>query len=317
MGDDGFGEIEVKIARTISEVRAAVGSARANGTTIGFVPTMGFLHEGHLSLIDLARQDGCDFIVVSIFVNPTQFGPNEDLDRYPRDQARDVELLEGRDVDLLFLPSAEEIYPRGFATSVHVKGVAVSLEGSRRPGHFDGVATVVLKLFNIVQPDIAVFGQKDAQQCAVIAQLVRDLDIAVKLLIGPTVREADGLAMSSRNAYLVGPERQLATALREALERGAETLARGAGEADEVQRSMRDGIAKHPGITVDYLELVDPTTFLPPADLNRALLLVGAVRIGPTRLIDNIPVPFNHARSAASEIPQPLTTTSMNQKVLS
>lgn len=261
---------------------------------------MGCLHEGHLSLIDLARNDGCDFIVVSIFVNPTQFGPTEDLDRYPRDHERDVQLLERRNADLLFLPSPDVIYPDGFATSVHVEGVAEPLEGARRPGHFDGVATVVLKLFNIVQPDSAAFGQKDAQQCAVIAQMVRDLDIPVKLLIGPTVREEDGLAMSSRNAYLAGPERQLATALREALERGAETLGGGAREAGEVQRSMRDGFAKHPGITVDYLDLVDPVTFLPPDDLDRPLLLVGAVRVGPTRLIDNIPFPFDHARSTPS-----------------
>lgn len=289
----------MKIARTVAEVREAVGSAHHSGAKVGFVPTMGFLHEGHLSLVDRARAEGCDFLVVSIFVNPTQFAPGEDLDRYPRNEERDVRLLESRDVDLLFLPSVNEIYPDGSATSIHVGGVAEPLEGERRPGHFDGVATVVLKLFNIVRPDVAVFGQKDAQQCAVIRQTVRDLDVPVELVIGETVREGDGLAMSSRNVYLSEEQRKLALVLRRALERGLETLRGGAREARAVEAAMTSEIDGRDGIQIDYLALVDPETFREPADLDRPLLLAGAVRVGATRLIDNIPVPLPSARTTS------------------
>src|SRR5882724_4578547 len=198
---------------TIEQTREAIDTPRASRLTIGFIPTMGFLHEGHLSLIDVARAHGAEFIVVSIFVNPTQFGPNEDFARYPRDEQRDVALLEAKDVDLLFLPSVDVMYPAGSQTVVSVGGVAAPLEGQRRPGHFDGVATVVLKLFNIVRPDLAVFGRKDAQQCAVIERMVQDLDVPVTLVFGETDREPDGLARSSRNSYLSGEERMLAPAL--------------------------------------------------------------------------------------------------------
>src|SRR5437016_6909624 len=208
------------VATTIDEVRAA----RPHGARIGFVPTMGFLHEGHLSLIDAARDAGADFIAVSIFVNPKQFGPNEDLASYPRDEARDIALLESKNVDLLFVPSVDVMYPPGAQTSVSVSGVAKPLEGERRPGHFDGVATVVLKLFNIVQPDLAVFGRKDAQQCAVIDQMVRDLDVPVRLIFGETIREHDSLALSSRNSYLSKEERALAPALHRALSAGADAI---------------------------------------------------------------------------------------------
>ena len=289
----------MKIARTVAEVRDSVGSAQSSGARVGFVPTMGFLHEGHLSLIDRARSEGCDFLVVSIFVNPTQFAPGEDLDRYPRDEERDIQLLEARDVDLLFLPSVSEIYPEGSATSVHVAGVAEPLEGERRPGHFDGVATVVLKLFNIVRPDVAVFGQKDAQQCAVIRQMVRDLDVPVTLVIGETVREGDGLAMSSRNVYLSEEQRKLALVLRRALERGRDSLRDGVREAGAVEAAMAAEVDGRDGIQVDYLKLVDPETFREPADLERPLLLAGAVRLGATRLIDNIPVPLSSTRRTA------------------
>src|SRR5437868_6641475 len=207
----------MKVARTIEDTRAAVCDAREAGRTIGFVPTMGFLHDGHLSLVAVARDNGADFIVVSIFVNPLQFGPKEDFARYPRDENRDRALLEREAVDLLFLPPVEVMYPPGAMTRVTVAGVAESLEGERRPGHFSGVATVICKLFNIVQPDLAVFGRKDAQQCAVIEQLVRDLDVPVRLVFGETVREPDGLAMSSRNAYLSDGERERAPALHRAL----------------------------------------------------------------------------------------------------
>ncbi|HEU4522734.1 MAG TPA: pantoate--beta-alanine ligase, partial [Thermoanaerobaculia bacterium] len=187
------------ITRTIDETRAAVAAARAEGKSIGFVPTMGFLHEGHLSLIRVAREAGATFLAVSIFVNPRQFGPSEDFERYPRDEERDRELLQREGVDLLFLPPVEVMYPPGAVTVVSLSGVASPLEGLRRPGHFEGVATIVLKLFNIVQPDIAVFGRKDAQQCAVVDRMVTDLDIPVQLVFGETVRESDGLALSSRN----------------------------------------------------------------------------------------------------------------------
>src|SRR5438067_13349178 len=221
-------------ARTIDEVREAVASARIHGATVGFVPAMGFLHEGHLSLFEVARQSGATFIVVSIFVNPRQFGPSEDFSRYPRNEARDAEMLESRGVGVLFLPSVETMYPPGSQTTVSVAGVAKPLEGERRPGHFDGVATVVLKLFDIVQADLAAFGRKDAQQCAVIERMVRDLDVPVRLVFGETVREADGLAMSSRNSYLSAEDRKLAPVLHRALRAGEEAITHGIHEVEGV-----------------------------------------------------------------------------------
>lgn len=276
------------LATTIEATRAAIATARASGKTIGFIPTMGFLHDGHLSLIDAARASGADFIVVSIFVNPTQFGPNEDFERYPRDEARDKDLLEGKDVDVLFLPSVTVMYPPGSQTSVHAGAVARPLEGERRPGHFDGVATVVLKLFNIVQPDLAVFGRKDAQQCAVIERLVRDFDVPVKLVFAETAREPDGLARSSRNSYLSADERAIAPALYRALRVGEGAIARGVHDPSAVESLMRKTIEATPGATVDYLAVIDPETFLAPADFHRDIILVGAVKVGRTRLIDNV-----------------------------
>ena len=271
------------VAHTIEEVRGALPDA-----IVGLVPTMGFLHDGHLSLIDVARRAGAEFVVVSIFVNPRQFGPAEDFGRYPRDERRDRELLEARAVDLLFLPGVDEIYPAGAVTTVSLGGVAGPLEGERRPGHFDGVATVVLKLFNIVQPDLAVFGRKDAQQCAVIERMVRDLDAPVRLVFGETVREPDGLAMSSRNAYLSDVERERAPALHRALRAGEDAIRHGIHDVASIELLMRKMIAETPGIEVDYLVVVDPETFLPPAEFSRDVLLAGAVRIGATRLIDNL-----------------------------
>lgn len=275
---------------TISSTREAIARARVSDKTIAFIPTMGFLHEGHLSLIDAARDSGADFIVVSIFVNPKQFGPNEDFARYPRDEARDQELLAGKDVDLLFLPSIGIMYPPGSQTMVSVGAVARPLEGERRPGHFEGVATVVLKLFNIVQPDLAVFGRKDAQQCAVIDRMVRDLDVPVRLIFAETAREHDGLARSSRNSYLSPDERKRAPALHRALRAGEEAVIRGIRDVSAVETSMRRMIEETPGIEIDYLAVVDPETFLPPVDFRGDILLVGAVRIGRTRLIDNVRV---------------------------
>lgn len=280
----------MQLARTIEEVRAAVAAARQRGVVIGFVPTMGFLHEGHLSLVDRAREEGAGFIVVSIFVNPRQFGPNDDLARYPRDEERDTVALEQRNVDLLFLPPVDVMYPDGSATKVSTQGPAVPLEGERRPGHFDGVTTVVLKLFNIVQPDVAVFGRKDAQQCAVIEQMVRDLDIPVRLAFGETGRERDGLAMSSRNSYLSAGERAIAPVLHRALRAGEDALEHGVEDVAAVELLMQKIAAETPGMSVDYLALVDPLTFLPPSDFHRDVLLAGAVRVGRTRLIDNIRV---------------------------
>jgi pantoate--beta-alanine ligase len=281
----------MNIARTIDEVRDAVRTVRMHGATIGFVPTMGFLHAGHLSLIDVARREGATFVVVSIFVNPKQFGPNEDLASYPRDEARDRELLEGANVDLLFLPPVEVMYPPGAATSVNVSGVAKPLEGERRPGHFDGVATVVAKLFNIVQPDLAAFGRKDAQQCAVIEQLVRDLDVPVRLVFGETLRERDALAMSSRNSYLTPEERAKAPVLHRALRAGEEAITHGIHEVAGIEKLMHRVVEEEGGVAVDYLVVVDPRTFEAPADFAREVLLAGAVKIGRTRLIDNVRVP--------------------------
>lgn len=278
------------VATSIDATREALATARARGATVAFVPTMGFLHEGHLSLIDVARASGGGFVVVSIFVNPKQFGPNEDFEKYPRDEKRDRELLESRDVDLLFLPPLEAMYPPGAATTVSVGSVAQPLEGERRPGHFAGVATIVLKLFNIVQPGLAVFGRKDAQQCAVIERMVRDLDLPVRLVFGETAREDDGLAMSSRNSYLSAEERAKAPALHRALRAGEEAITHGIHDVGGVEHLMRKMAEETPGVEVDYLAVVDPQTFRAPADWKREVLLAGAVRIGRTRLIDNLRV---------------------------
>ena len=278
------------VTSAIDPTREAIAAARAHGATIGFVPTMGFLHEGHLTLVDEARAAGAGYIVVSIFVNPRQFGPNEDFARYPRDEERDGALLEGRGVDLLFLPPVDAMYPAGSQTVVSVGAVARPLEGERRPGHFDGVATVVLKLLNIIQPDLAVFGRKDAQQCAVIERMVRDLDVPVRLVFGETVREHDGLAKSSRNSYLSAEERALAPALHRALRAGEEAVTHGIHDVAGIEHLMRQIAEETEGVEVDYLAVVDPETFRSPVDFRRDILLAGAVKIGRTRLIDNIRV---------------------------
>jgi pantoate--beta-alanine ligase len=278
----------MQVARTIAETRDAVRAARMHGGTVGFVPTMGFLHEGHLSLVDAARADGATFVVVSIFVNPLQFGPNEDFARYPRNEEGDRAMLESRNVDLLFLPDVATMYPPGATTKIDAGAVSRPLEGERRPGHFEGVATVVMKLFQIVQPDLAAFGRKDAQQCAVIERMVRDLDVRLRLLFGETTREPDGLAMSSRNSYLSPDERHRAPALHRALRAGEEAIRHGIADTDAIELLMRKMAAETDGVDVDYLALVDPETFEGPADFDRDLLLAGAVRVGRTRLIDNI-----------------------------
>jgi pantoate--beta-alanine ligase len=281
----------MRVARSIEEVRDAVRVAKMNGGVVGFVPTMGALHEGHLSLIQVARENGADFVVVSVFVNPKQFGPAEDFSRYPRDEERDGELLAAAGADLMFLPSVETMYPPEAATTITLAGPARPLEGERRPGHFDGVATVVAKLFNIVQPDLAVFGRKDAQQCAVVSRMVQDLDVATRLVFAETIRESDGLAMSSRNAYLSAEERAKAPVLHRALRAAEAAIGHGVRDVAALESLMKRVVDEEGGVDVDYLQVVDPLTFEAPVDFARDVLLAGAVRIGRTRLIDNIGVP--------------------------
>ncbi len=272
------------VIRTESDLRMKLDGSRREGKVIGFVPTMGALHEGHLSLLKAAKSRS-DVVVLSIFVNPTQFGPGEDLSRYPRDEERDLDLARAEGVDIAFLPSVDEMYPRGSSTVVQVGDVSDPLEGESRPGHFAGVATVVAKLFNQVQPTLAVFGQKDAQQVAVIKRMVRDLSFPVEIVVEPTVREGDGLAMSSRNAYLKPADRKIATLLHSALEAGLETLSKGAG-AEEAEAVMFEVLRGSPAIDVDYARAVDPDTFGPPRSGGPVLLTIAA-RVGAARLIDN------------------------------
>jgi pantoate--beta-alanine ligase len=276
----------MRTVRTVAELREALAPARRAERSIGLVPTMGAFHAGHLSLIRRAREN-CDVVVVSLFVNPAQFGPGEDLDTYPRDQARDATLAEEEGVDLLFAPPVEEVYPDGFSTRVTVAGVTEPLEGqSRGPGHFAGVTTVVTKLFNMVQPDVAFFGQKDAQQVLVIRSLVRDLDVPVRIEVCPTVREPDGLALSSRNAYLSADERERALAIVRALRAAEERVARGERDAAAVLEAARSEL-EAAGIAPEYLELRSTEDLSPVERVNGTTLLAVAARVGRARLIDN------------------------------
>jgi pantoate--beta-alanine ligase len=275
----------VKVVDRIAGVRTALAPARAAGRVVGFVPTMGALHEGHLSLVRAARARS-DVVVVSIFVNPLQFGRNEDLDAYPRDEEGDLRLLEAEKVDLVFLPARREMYRRGRSTRVRVSRVTEVLEGEHRPGHFEGVATAVAKLFNIVAPDVAFFGQKDAQQVAVIRRMVRDLDFDLEIAVCPIVREPDGLAMSSRNAYLSADQRRDASVLHRALRKGADAF-RTAGSPAEAEEAMGRELASAPQVEVDYAVACDPDDFGRPRS-GRPVLLAVAARLGTTRLIDNI-----------------------------
>jgi pantoate--beta-alanine ligase len=276
----------MRTVRTIAEVRAAVRDARRAEKSVGLVPTMGAFHEGHLSLMRRARAQN-DLVVVSLFVNPTQFGANEDLGAYPRDEARDAALAEAEGVDILFSPAASEIYPDGFATTIHVSGLTEVLDGaSRGTHHFDGVATVVTKLFGIVRPDVAYFGQKDAQQVLVVRRVVRDLDLDVRIEACPIVREADGLAMSSRNVYLHAEARAQATALNRALDAAASVFEAGERDADGILSAARRVLADA-GITPDYLELRDASTLESVDRVEGDALLAVAARVGAARLIDN------------------------------
>jgi len=271
----------------VVETIAAMRGARHGFEGLGFVPTMGFLHQGHLSLVARAKAE-CGAAAVSIFVNPTQFGPNEDLARYPRDLPRDLALLREAGADVVFTPQPAEIYPPGFATAIDVGPVADPLEGASRPGHFSGVATVVAKLFNIVQPTRAYFGQKDAQQTVVIRRMARDLDMPLEVVVAPTVREADGLAMSSRNTYLSPEQRGTATVLFRALSEAERRFAAGERDGEALRRAMLAVLAQEPAAQVDYVSVADPDTLKELQRIERGALASMAVRIGATRLIDNL-----------------------------
>jgi pantoate--beta-alanine ligase len=278
----------MKLLTTVTELREWLQPARQAGQRISLVPTMGAFHDGHLSLMRAARA-GADVVVVSLFVNPAQFGPNEDLDAYPRDFERDRALAAEQGVDLLFAPSLEEVYPSGFGTTVSVSPLGDTLEGAHRPGHFAGVATVVVKMLNMAAPDVAYFGAKDAQQVALVRRVVRDLDIPVRIEALPTVREPDGLAMSSRNVHLSPDERRRATALHRAL--AAAERATAGGERDpERLRAAAFAVLRDAGVEPDYVALVDPDAFTPVDRVNGRVLVAVAARVGATRLIDNLQI---------------------------
>jgi pantoate--beta-alanine ligase len=271
-------------------MQAACRAARASGKRLGFVATMGALHEGHLSLVRTAKAS-CDAVAASIFVNPTQFGPNEDLAKYPRTFDRDRDLLEKEGVQFLFAPSVEEMYPAGAVTWVTVEGLSSKLDGRSRPGHFRGVTTVVAKLFNIVEPDAAFFGQKDAAQVAIIRRMVRDLSFPVEIVACPIVREADGLAMSSRNAYLDPQQRKQALVLHRSLLRVEKSWQAGEVDAANLAAAGREEIAKQELVRLDYFEIVDPDNLDPVASVANAALVAVAAFVGTTRLIDNLVLP--------------------------
>lgn len=277
------------VVADIAPLREAIAAARRGGRSIGLVPTMGALHAGHRSLIEAARAR-TGFVVVTIFVNPTQFGPKEDLQRYPRPLARDLELCGEAGVDLVFHPEPVVMYPPGYRTFVEVTGLQDVLCGASRPGHFRGVATVVLKLFNLVQPDVAFFGQKDAQQARLIQQMVRDLNVPVEVCVCPIVREADGLALSSRNEYLDAQQRQQATILQRALQEARQRIEEGERNGVVLRRILTERIASAPAAVLDYAAVVDADS-LAPADrliAGKPILLALAVKFGGTRLIDNL-----------------------------
>jgi pantoate--beta-alanine ligase len=277
----------LKICKTINEMRAESRAIRGAGKRLGFVPTMGALHEGHLSLVRAARSSS-DLVAASIFVNPTQFAHNEDLAKYPRSFERDRELLQGERVELLFAPSVEEMYPAGAVTWVTVEGLSDKLDGRSRPGHFRGVTTVVAKLFHVVQPDAAFFGQKDAAQVAIIRRMVRDLNLPVEIVVCPIVRAADGLAMSSRNAYLDPDERKRALVLQRSLLRAEHLAETGERNAARLVAAGREEIDKESSVRLDYFEIVNPDTLDPLEDISGGGLVAVAAVVGGTRLIDNI-----------------------------
>jgi pantoate--beta-alanine ligase len=277
----------VEIVRTIAWMKEQAQQARAQNRIVGLVPTMGALHRGHLALIERAKRE-CSPVIASIFVNPTQFGPQEDFSKYPRTFESDKEKMEQAGVDALFAPEAAEIYPQGFSSYVQVDGLSERLEGRSRPGHFRGVATVVMKLLQIVQPNVAYFGRKDAQQSRIITQMARDLNLDSEIVVCPIVREPDGLAMSSRNAYLNEEERKAATVLYHALDAAKSELAAGVRDALQLQATLRRKLDAERLALVDYAEIVDAERFEPVARVSRSSYILLAVFVGKTRLIDNL-----------------------------
>ncbi len=287
MSDAQASEIEKpKVVTSRYALRVVVQSVHSEGKTIGLVPTMGALHEGHLSLVRESVRE-CDFTIVTIFVNPIQFGPSEDLSRYPRTLDMDLELLAEHHVDLVFAPPRQEIYPEGFSTYVTPPSVAEPLEGKRRPGHYRGVATIVLKLFNLVPAHIAYFGQKDYQQALVIRKMVCDLDLPIRLEVCPTVREPDGLAMSSRNRYLTDAQRRQATALSQSLNQAAEMVAAGESDSARILQAMRETLESAGISRIDYIALTDPETLEDTAKVVPETMALVAAYVGDVRLIDN------------------------------
>lgn len=280
----------MKVCKTIDEMRLAAREVRRAGKRLGFVATMGALHEGHLSLVRAAKSV-CDVVAVSIFVNPLQFGPTEDLAKYPRTFERDSGLLESEAVDFLFAPTPAEMYPAGAATYVTVEGLSDKLCGRSRPGHFRGVTTVVAKLFLIVEPDVAFFGQKDAAQSTIIRRMVQDLNLPVEIVVCPIVREPDGLAMSSRNAYLNPQQRKSALALHRSLMEINNRFDRGERSAANLIAAGKQLLSQESGVRLDYLEIVDPSTLDPVTQLDKPTLVAVAAFVGNTRLIDNIVLP--------------------------
>jgi pantoate--beta-alanine ligase len=275
------------ILSTRAELQAALHAARAQGDRIALVPTMGYLHEGHLTLADVARQHG-DVVIMSIYVNPLQFGPSEDLARYPRDLERDAQLARARGVDIIFAPSDQEMYDGRPAVTVHAAELSDRLCGKFRPGHFEGVLTVVAKLFNIVQPDLAVFGQKDFQQSVLIRRMVKDLSFDLEIAVAPIIREADGLALSSRNVYLSADERARALSLSRALRAAQAAYQSGTRQPAALTKVARELIAATPGVQLQYVELVAAETLAPPDDVKPDHVLAVAAVVGKTRLIDNV-----------------------------
>jgi pantoate--beta-alanine ligase len=279
--------VKAPLATRPDVLRREVARARDAGKTIGLVPTMGALHAGHVSLLDAARAE-TGFVVASIFVNPIQFGPTEDLTRYPRPLDQDLEACDRAGVDLVFAPDVETMYPPAFCTYVEVQGLTGSLCGRSRPGHFRGVATVVLKLFNLVQPDLAFFGQKDAQQARIIRQMTHDLDLPVRIRVCPIIREPDGLALSSRNQYLDADQHRNATILYQGLQEARARIESGERDADKVRQALAGRIAAAPGAVLDYAEIVDADTLKTVNPLQGEILVAVAVKFGATRLIDNM-----------------------------
>jgi len=277
----------MRIIRSISVMKAYSDALLREGVRIGFVPTMGALHQGHRTLIRTARS-ACQAVVVSVFVNPTQFGPHEDFSRYPRQLKRDAVMCREEGADVLFVPSQEAMYPPGFQSAVSVQAISQRWEGAHRPTHFGGVATVVTKLLNIVHPHIAFFGQKDYQQVAVVRQLITDLNVGTTIVPCPTVREPDGLAMSSRNVYLTTAQRHAAPILYQALQEGETAIFKGSKDASRIRRTMLMKVAEEPLVQVEYMSVCDADSLAPLTRIIGRVVLLGGIRLGPVRLIDNL-----------------------------